>query len=525
MTRPPKGIDERLDQLRPPVVKGSGTTESERYLAQLAERSFLNLWSYPSPFRNQKQGGKGDGKELCDLLVVCGRHIIIFSEKTIEWPGGEVRLAWSRWSKRAIKKTAEQAKGAVRWITNYPDRIFLDRSCERPFPIELPARADSDFHIVVVAKGAENACRSSVQDSSGSLIVSPRIAGDDHWLSESDKLAPFRVGDVDPSGPFVHVFDDVGLDIILGELDTVRDFTDYLDKRAEFIRSGQLLEAHGEENLLAFYAIRINDEGDHDFVTDGEPGPLSIDRSHFSSFRNNPQYIAKKKADKISYLWDALIEAFTTHMLDGTSITLSDYEFDLKKNELGVRYMALQGRFARRHLGMAVADALEKGKDTDRFFRLMIGPPEAKESETGFFIFTFKYLDWMEDKGGYEKYRLVRTNCAHIYAKGVLEKFPHLDRVIGVCREPPGQGRGISEDMIYAEQFDWSEEDREAIRKDCDDIGVLQGQMKESAFKEHEYPDVETVEIAFGSTATENLGLNRHQKRAKAAKARKRRRH
>ena len=91
-----------------PVIKAEGVTASERYLAKLAEKSFLNLWSYPSPYRDQKQGGTGNGKELCDLLVVCGRHVIIFSEKTIEWPSGEIETAWCRWARRAIRDSAKQ---------------------------------------------------------------------------------------------------------------------------------------------------------------------------------------------------------------------------------------------------------------------------------------------------------------------------------------------------------------------------------------------------------------------------------
>jgi putative intracellular protease/amidase len=55
---------------RPAVLRGLGTTLSERHLAKLADRSFLNLWSYPNTFIDKKTGGKGDGKALCDLLVV-----------------------------------------------------------------------------------------------------------------------------------------------------------------------------------------------------------------------------------------------------------------------------------------------------------------------------------------------------------------------------------------------------------------------------------------------------------------------
>jgi len=57
-----------------------------------------------------------------------------------------------------------------------------------------------------------------------------------------------------------------------------------------------------------------------------------------------------------------------------------------------------------------------------------------------FFTMTFKYHDWMEERGGYEQYRKKRTERAMIYAEGLLEKFPHLKRVVGISREPPEQG-------------------------------------------------------------------------------------
>ena len=481
------------------------------------------MWSYPSPFRNQKQGGVGDGKEICDLLVICDRHIIIFSEKTIRWPGGTLETAWCRWVSRAVRDAAKQANGAVRWITEHPDRIFLDRKCTAPFPIDLPPPEDRIFHRVVIATGAAPLCEEHVPGSSGSLIIKPDIQAADHWMQNNDTFQPFAIGDLEPSGSFVHVFDEVALDIVMHELDTIRDFTDYLEKRSSFIRSGRLREAHGEENLLAYYATRINEDGDHDFKTDQKEEPILIDRSHYKRFSNHPQVVAKRKADRVSYLWDELINAFTVHMLDGTSITLDGHpEFELRKNELGVRYMALTNRFHRRSLGEAAADAFEKGKETDRFFRMMVGPPNARESETAFFIFTFKYLDWMENDGGYEKYRQIRSNFAHVYAKGILEKFPHLKRVIGISREPPGQGRGISEDLIYAEQADWSDEDREAIRKDCEDFGVLQNRMQQKPWKGREFPDVETVRFEFTPPKTHAKGQNRKQRRAIAAKARKR---
>jgi hypothetical protein len=319
------------------------------------------------------------------------------------------------------------------------------------------------------------------------------------------------------------VFDEVALDIVMAELDTVRDFTDYLVKRAEFIRSGRLHEAHGEENLLAYYAIRINEDGDHDFVTDGKSPPITIDRNQYAKLTSDSRYIAKKHEDKISYVWDMLIEGFTTHMLDGTSITIDDYEFDLRRNEIGVRYMALEPRFYRRAHGQAAMGALEKGKTADRFFRVILPGSKSKDKGTAFFIQTYKYLDWMEAKGGYEQYRRKRTESAVIYAKGLLERYPHLERVVGISREPPGQGRGVSEDLVYAEQSEWGNEERRAIREDCTKLGVLQN-MKERAWDGQEFPEVKTVTFERPSLGWPITQMNRQERRKMEAKQRKKRR-
>ncbi|WP_152612623.1 hypothetical protein [Leisingera sp. ANG-M7] len=518
----PSVIDDRPEQLRPPVLKEVGVTESERYLAILAEKSFLNLWSYPSPYRDQKTGGngRGDGKELCDLLVVCGDHIIIFSEKNIEWPSGELTVAWGRWVKRAVMAAAKQAKGAERWIEEHPNRIFLDRNCENPFPIDLPEPEKRKFHHVIVARGASDQCKKHFEGHSGSLMIQPSLKGNMNWPKDPSTATPFAIGDASPDGSFVHVLDDVSLDIVMQELDTVRDFTDYLEKKEEFVRSGRLLRAHGEENLLAYYAIRINKEGDHDFVVDDASAPITISHDHYRNWISDPQYLAKKEADKISYVWDEFITLFTDHMLNGTSITLDDHKFELSRNEIGVRYMALEMRFRRRSHGEAIMGALERGITHNPFFRMMMSPAGARDNETAFFIMTFKYQDWMEEKGGYEQYRRKRTERAMNYAHGVLEKYPHLKRIVGISREPPKQGRGVSEDLVYAEQCDWSDEERQQIRENCKELGVLQQPLKMRPVDDDEYPEL--TQIIFERPDTPRMAMpNRKQRRKQAAKKRK----
>ena len=508
-----------MKRLRPPVIKAEGITPSERYLARLAEKSFLNLWSYPNPFRDQNRKGHGDGKEVCDLLVVCGPYIIIFSEKTVSWPSGGVHIAWSRWAKRAIRDAAKQAKGAERWITAFPDKLFLDRACKERFPISLPSAEDRIVHRVVVARGSAQSCKEYIPGSSGSLIIKPNIKGDAHWPKESERVMPFAIGDIDPSGSFVHVLNEFSLDVIMHELDTIGDFVDYLDKKEKIIRSDRLLRADGEENLLAYYAIRINEKGEHDFVSTGDA--LTIDGSHYSRFTSDARYIAKKEADEISYLWDALIETFTRHMLGGTSVTLGDYKFKLEKNELGVRYMALERRFLRRSHAEAVKGALEAGATKDMFFRMMVRPAGSKDNENAFFILTFRYKESPLEGVHYEQYRLARTNAAHIYANGILERFPHLKRVIGITREPPGQPHGVSEDMVYAEQAPWTEDERRAIKADCKRLGVLRDDITSRRWPGQEFPEVEQTIIEAAPRRRAAPALNRHQRRARAAERRR----
>jgi hypothetical protein len=62
------------------IVKAKSFTESERLLAKLAEKAFLSLWVFPNVYKDEGIT-KGQGEELCDLLVVFGDHVIIFSDK------------------------------------------------------------------------------------------------------------------------------------------------------------------------------------------------------------------------------------------------------------------------------------------------------------------------------------------------------------------------------------------------------------------------------------------------------------
>src|SRR3954468_23767803 len=98
---------------RATVVRASGGTPSERYLQALCERSFLRFWSHPRVFQDDGLNRCGQGKELCDLLVVFGDDILIFSDKHCQFPKhDDLHVAWTRWFKRAVLAGANQIYGA-----------------------------------------------------------------------------------------------------------------------------------------------------------------------------------------------------------------------------------------------------------------------------------------------------------------------------------------------------------------------------------------------------------------------------
>ncbi len=99
----------------------------------LCEKSFLSLWSYVGLHND-----KAKGQEICDLLVVFGDHVIIFSDKNCLFgSSGNIVLDWSRWFRKAITKSIDQVYGAERWIRLHSDRIFLDQAATVPLPISL----------------------------------------------------------------------------------------------------------------------------------------------------------------------------------------------------------------------------------------------------------------------------------------------------------------------------------------------------------------------------------------------------
>lgn len=516
------------------IIRGSGTTPSEKYLAKLADKTFLNLWSYPNLHIDKKEGKRGTGKELCDLLVVCGDDILIFSDKSIEWPlVDDLNLAWSRWYRRAIKHSVAQIRGAERWLTEFPERVFLDAACTQPLPIELPPLERRRTHGIIVALGASQACAKYFNGDSGTFVILPRLKGANHTDSSADGYLPFAIGDVGPDGSFIHVFDDKALDLVMTELDTVSDFTRYLIKREGAIRSDRLIFAPGEEDLLAVYLQSGEPDGGHDFVKPRGPiqkqaAPIigllvrfmpflaryllphelpkedarfGIDAGMYQELIGRPEYREKKRADRISHVWDRLIEEFTKNILAGTSVTPFGEALDVKAAEQALRSMALESRVYRRMMAEALVTAMRRAEErkAGRFCRVVLPGPDSADRGVAYVFLIMAYPTHLNLADGYEQYRMARINTLQAYCLNVFSKNRHLKRLVGIAVDasPEMTGRqGGSEDILALEISEWTERLEQQARDLTEQFDIMQSnrlELSEISIQEYPTPRQDTL--------------------------------
>jgi hypothetical protein len=460
------------------VVKQEGVTEAERYLKRLCDRTFLSLWSYPGVYRDQGQTAKSrEGKEVCDLLVVFENHIIIFSDKDCKFPeSGDLRLDWCRWFRRAVLTSAEQVWGAERWIRQYPARLFLDRCCSQPFPIDVPEPSKAKFHRVVVAHDASRRCQ-ELLGGSGSLIIAPSIIGPMHY--EGEDVSPFHIGQVDPSRGFVHVLDDTSLDVVLQTLDTITDFVNYLTRKEAFIQNGRLAFATGEDDMLAFYLKYLNEQGEHDFVLPSNFNGVLIDEGLWEEFAVHPQRLAQIQADEVSYAWDDLIEKFNHHILAGTWYDQSDAT--VRDREKAVRLLASECRTARRVLATSLRDLVSASFADGLEWRRIMFPMRPGGS---FYVFlAFPHPPFASERD----YREVRLKLLEALCLVTRLKYPEARDIVGLATEA-GDVTRRSEDVLYLDGSCWSEElqaEAESLQRD---LGLLTNLTGPFSATVKEYP-------------------------------------
>jgi hypothetical protein len=461
-------------------------TESERYLLSLCRKAFLSLWAHPNVYTDEgKPTAKGVGKELCDLLVVFGNDVIIFSDKHCAYKEtGNDDVDWKRWYRKAVGKSVGQLRGAASFIERFPERLFLDKFCTQPFPVAIPIASNRTIHLVAVTRGSLAACQSFFDNKSiGSLRFGSSVDEDE---------VPFAVGPISSPWGLIHVFDEHSLDVIFNELDTVADFVGYLRRRRALLEiQGAELVVDGEEQLLAQYLVNINEDGEHDFFPkplDLRPGIgldlIYVQEGQWESLVKNPQYVAKRVEDAVSYSWDRLISRFTdmgqSDIVDAVPIAWRG------NSEPAVREMADENRFGRRILGAGFTSFLRSAEAGKSSARVMVSHTNKNRA------YVFLAEPFLESFRDYNDYRTYRVQRLYAYCLAARLRVTTANAVIGIAIDSPGgPQKGGSEDLVYSFEPMLDDELIAQAKEVQEELGILLPEnIRQEERRFLEFPDL-----------------------------------
>ncbi|MHC8382325.1 YecA family protein [Pseudomonas sp. LB3P14] len=431
------------------VLITGGVTESERLLSQFCQNSFLKLWTYPNPY-------KDDGKELCDLIAVFGDNVFIFFDRNnalSHTADKDPLVLWNRWKSKVIDKQVVTAHGAERYIRSGRS-IFLDGKKTRPFPLDINLEK-AIFHKIIVAHGAKEACINSSPDNIyGSLAVTyTNINGE----TPTESVQPFSLV-LDKTNP-IHILDSHNLSIVLGELDTVTDFANYLDEKTAAIHYLNVLSYCGEEDLLAHYYMNFDKKNQRHYIgsDDRKINGVMIGEGEWKEYLESDTYAATKEANAVSYMWDELIQRTCQYSIDGKL----QGNADLLRGPSAIYEMVKEPRFMRRSIAEGMFQAIETFPEMYGGGRKVTLMPSITPTTAYLFLQlkvpdSFKLAPDLREK---------RQTILEIACGAAKNKFPNFTKIVGIGVESPKYSDTVAEDFILMPCETWTEELRSHYRE------------------------------------------------------------
>ena len=365
---------------------------AEQLVHDLALKTFLTDWCYLNPMRP-------NGKELCELLVV-------FDDIAIIWQIKDLKLnKQGKYKKAEVEKNLRQLSGARR-------QLF---KLKTPIKLENPRRGKEPFDATAIKKV---------------YLISVLFGEEEDWFSFVEYI----------KGYAVHVFTRDFTQIILNELDTISDFTNYLRaKEALLDKNQKLVIFGGEEELLAVYLGHNRSFKELYDATD-----VIIDQGSWDDFYNGQAYKEKKKQDEISYGWDGIINR----------VHEASPEYEAVAREL-----ARPNRFERRVLSKGYFEAYtlaDKDKEHPLFRRTF-----EQKGVTYCFLFA--------DDSRPRDYRKWMLKCMCFIARGI---YKENRQVIGIATEKYANP-SCSYDFALLNMPKWTENNQKEMDRIQQETGIL----------------------------------------------------
>ena len=295
--------------------------EGEEAVLRIASTTYLKYWCYPDP-----KDELGNGKQICDLLILFQNVAIIIEVKNYEFKGN-----YERYFNKTLKKAVSQINGAER-------KLF---------------KSNMDLTIKHYLKGVANFDRTKYTKIQR-LVVN---------LSTVPLFYPG--GELTKSNEYVHIFNWFAFLKVVQELDTIPDFIQYLETRENTFKEKQLVIAHGEEedwtvetnqeflkyssklnptekpfviisgtelDLLADYLTYDRNFNKHILSDKYNGANIQLDNS-WNEYIERAEVQRKKKEDEKSYFLDKLIRKEILYYNDEQRIKMATELLSLNRFE------------------------------------------------------------------------------------------------------------------------------------------------------------------------------------------------
>ncbi|WP_119343469.1 SEC-C metal-binding domain-containing protein [Facilibium subflavum] len=454
----------------------NGVTKTEKLLLALCQNVFMKAWCYANPY-------KSEAKEMCDVLAVFDNHVFIFFDRgnsALDNQDNDIDVKWRRWKKNTIEKQVKTASGAERYISS-GGKIYFDDKCKQEIPIKL-SLDNIHIHKIIVAHGAKNHCKTDSENNlygSLALSYSSTTCNENSVYSDIPDI-PFMVR-MDKNN-LTHVFDEENLIMILDELDTFEDFKMYILEKENAIRKLDCLTYCGEEDLLAHYLLNFDSVSQKHIIGSrtGKENALHIGEGAWHEFCQSKAYKERNKANKISYLWDKLIQKTCEHALRGET----SGNGDILKSESAVFEMTKESRLSRRALSSHMQRGIESFPSFENgFARYMSFMTSLTNPDTGYVFLQLSYPKNID----YNEYREKRRIILEIACGAARNKFINLTKIIGIAVEPPKFYNTVSEDFLLLHCDKWSDEQQIAYQQQNELFKFFESELsksKQTSFQE-----------------------------------------
>jgi hypothetical protein len=205
---------------------------------------------------------------------------------------------------------------------------------------------------------------------------------------------------------------------------------------------------------LADYLRNLDEEERHGFPKLKPNAVVEYEAGDFGTLLRSRAWARKIEADKISCLWDFLIEYITKHYVADTMLFSSDNS--LAANERALRFLAQEGRVERRMMGGKLGELIENrppGK-----YRVALPFSERRPS----LCFALLTVPPSRDKGEDKQYREKRREFLEDYCRVVKLRFfgKALD-IIGIAIATEAGAMHTVDLLQYNCRDGWDEGEKE----------------------------------------------------------------